>query len=61
MLHSQPSLLLQEPEAILKSGLKHVPCKEDDDFMAEYEMMMNESQQVGRWNNSRTTSYNSSD
>ena len=46
MLHSQPSLLLQETEAILKSGLKHVPCKEDDGFTAEYEI--NESQQGAR-------------
>ena len=42
-------ILLQEAEAVLKSGLKHVPCKEDDEFMAEYEKMMNDSQQVGRW------------
>lgn len=38
--------LLQETEAVLKSGLKRVPCKEDDEFMAEYEKMMNDSQQV---------------
>ena len=44
----QPRLLLQEAEAVLKSGLKHVPCKEDDEFMAEFEKMMNDSQQVGR-------------
>ena len=47
-IHSQPCLLLQEAEAVLKSGLKHVPCKEDDEFMAEFEKMMNDSQQVGR-------------
>lgn len=35
----------EEAEAVLKSGLKHVPCKEDDEFMAEFEKMMNDSQQ----------------
>ncbi|XP_065910313.1 regulator of nonsense transcripts 2-like isoform X2 [Dysidea avara] len=35
----------EETEAILKSGLKLVSCKEDDDFMAEYDKMMSDSQQ----------------